>query len=100
MSEGEVHFTREQKIIYVNASAIVLFDQPEEKILGENFSGLFAEPDASAVRLLVGAVNPQHSVCAGEDEKILLGEKRLLLNFLSIPEDESGTILALVRDIT
>jgi PAS domain S-box-containing protein len=99
MSEGVVRFTREQKIIYVNASAIALFSQPEEKLLGVNFSGLFAEPYASAVRLLAKAVNSQ-PVSAGEDEEILLGEKRLLLNFLSIPEDESGTILALVCDIT
>ncbi len=101
MSEGVVHFTRAQKIIYVNASAIALFGQPEEKLLGANFfSGLFQEPYASEVRLLAEAVDPQQPVCAGEDEEIFLGGKRLLLNFLSIPEDESGTILALVRDIT
>ncbi|MFA6499516.1 MAG: ATP-binding protein [Desulfurivibrionaceae bacterium] len=101
MSEGVVHFTRAQKIIYVNASAIALFGQPEEKLLGANFfSGLFHEPYASEVRLLVEAVTPQHSVYAGEDEAIFLGGKRLRLNFLAIPEDESGTILALVRDIT
>ncbi|MCX5864790.1 MAG: ATP-binding protein [Deltaproteobacteria bacterium] len=101
MSEGVVHFTRTQKIIYVNASAIALFGQPEEKLLGANFfSSLFQEPYASQVRLLVEAVNPQQPVCAGEEEAIFFGEKRLLFNFLSIPEDESGTILALVRDIT
>ncbi|MCX5877188.1 MAG: response regulator [Deltaproteobacteria bacterium] len=37
MSEGVVHFTSAQKIIYVNASAIALFGQPEEKLLGTNF---------------------------------------------------------------
>ena len=101
MSEGVVHFTRAQKIIYVNASAIALFGQPEEKLLGANFfSSLFHEPYASQVRLLVEAVNQHQPVCAGEEEAIFFGEKRLLLNFLSIPEDESGTILALVRDIT
>ncbi len=101
MSEGVVHFTRAQKIIYVNASAIALFAQPEEKLLGANFfSALFQEPYASEVRLLVEAVTPQNPVCAGENEEIFLGEKRLLLNFLTIPEDASGTILALVRDIT
>lgn len=99
MSEGVVRFTREQKIIYVNASAIALFGQPEEKLLGLSFSGFFAEPYASTVRLLVKAVN-QHPTYAGEDEEILLGEKRLLLNLLSIPDDASDTILALVRDIT
>ena len=99
MSEGVVRFTREQKIIYVNASAIALFGQPEEKLLGVSFFGLFDEPYASAVRLLGEAVSPQPAQ-AGEDEKILFGEKRLLLNFLSIPEDESGTVLALVCDIT
>jgi len=101
MSEGVVHFTRAQKIIYVNASAIALFGQPEEKLLGANFfSSLFQEPYASKVRLLVEAVSQQQPVCAGEEEAIFFGEKRLLLNFLSIPEDESGTILALVCDIT
>ena len=101
MSEGVVHFTRAQKIIYVNASAIALFGQPEEKLLGANFfSSLFQEPYASEVRRLVEEVSQQHPVCAGEDDEIFLGNKRLLLNFLTIPEDESGTILALVRDIT
>ncbi len=99
MSEGVVRFTREQKIIYVNASAIALFGQPEEKLLGAGFFGLFEEPYASALRPLAEAVS-QHPVHVGEDEGIFLGEKRLLLNFLSIPEDESGTILALVCDIT
>ena len=99
MFEGVIRFTREQKIIYVNASAIALFGQPEEKILGANLSGFFHEPYAAAVRLLVESVN-QQPVCAGEDEEIFLGEKRLSLNFLSIPEDESGVILALIRDIT
>ena len=99
MSEGVVRFTREEKIIYVNASAIAFFGQPEEKILGASFSGLFQEPYASVVRLFVEAVN-QHPTCAGEDEEILLGERRLLLNFLSIPDDGSDTILALIRDIT
>ncbi|MBU3936759.1 MAG: response regulator [Proteobacteria bacterium] len=99
MSEGVVHFTRSQKIIYVNASAIALFGQPEEKLLGVNFFSLFQEPFVSALRLLVDQVK-QHPVCAGEDEEIFLGKKRLLLNFLSIPEDESDATLALVRDIT
>ena len=99
MSEGVVRITREQKIIYVNASAVDLFEQPEEKILGANFPGLFQEPYASSVRRLVENIN-HHSVHAGEDEEILLGHKRLLLHFLSIPEDENGAILALVRDIT
>jgi len=99
MSEGVIRFTREQKIIYVNASAIALFGQPEEKLLGACFFVLFEEPYASTVRFLAEAVS-QHPVQAGEDEEIFLGGKRLLLNFLSIPEDESGTILALVCDIT
>jgi PAS domain S-box-containing protein len=99
MSEGVIRFTREQKIIYVNASAIALFGQPEEKLLGVNFFGLFAEPYASAVRLLAETLDRQPAY-AGEDEEILLGEKRLMLNFLSIPEDEEGTMLALVCDIT
>mgnify|MGYP000008681529 CR=1 FL=1 len=99
MSEGVVRITREQKIIYLNASAVDLFEQPEEKILGVNFPDLFQEPYASSVRHLVENVD-HHSVHAGEDEEILLGHKRLLLHFLSIPEDENGAILALVRDIT
>ena len=99
MLEGVIRFTREQKIIYVNASAIALFGQPEEKILGANFSEFFHAPYAAAVRLLIESVN-QQPVCGGEDEEIFLGEKRLSLNFLSIPEDESGMILALIRDIT
>ncbi|MHB1016049.1 MAG: hybrid sensor histidine kinase/response regulator [Desulfurivibrionaceae bacterium] len=99
MLEGVIRFTREQKIIYVNASAVALFGQPEEKILGANFSGFFHEPYAAVVRLLIESVN-QQPVCGGEDEEIFLGEKRLSLNFLSIPEDESGMILALIRDIT
>ncbi|MDG4476658.1 hybrid sensor histidine kinase/response regulator [Thiovibrio frasassiensis] len=99
MSEGVVHFTHAQKIIYVNASALALFGQPEEKLLGANFPDLFTEPYASAVRLFVEAAS-QQPVCAGEDEEILLGAKRLLLNFLAIPEEENGAILALLRDIT
>jgi PAS domain S-box-containing protein len=99
MSEGVVRVTSDQKIIYVNASAIGLFGRPEEKILGANFPCLFQEPSATTVRHLVKEVSLQ-PVHAGEDEAIFLGEKRLLLNFLSIPEDENGTILALLRDIT
>lgn len=100
MSEGVVHFTRAQKIIYVNARAIELFGQPEEKLLGANFfSGLFQEPSVSELRTFVESVN-QHPLWIGEDDAIFLGKKRLLLSFLSIPDDESGTILALVCDIT
>ena len=100
MSEGVIHFTQTQKIIYVNAKAVDLFGQPEEKLLGADFfSGLFQEPYASELRTLVESVN-QHPLWVGEEETIFVGKKRLLLGFLSIPDDESGTILALVCDIT
>lgn len=101
MSEGVIHFTRAEKIIYANASAIAMFGLPEEKLLGANFfSGLFQEPYASGLRQLIETVNPQNSVCVGEEDEILHGEKRLLLNFLSIQEDHGGTVLALIRNIT
>lgn len=99
MSEGVVHFTRSQKIIYVNASAIALFGLPEEKLLGMSFPALFQEPYGSLVRTLIGVVSRQ-PVCVGEDEEICFGDKRLLLNLLTIPENAADTTLALVRDIT
>lgn len=99
MSEGVVHFTRSHKIIYVNASAIALFGLPEEKLLGMRFPALFQDPYDSLVRTLIGQVSRQ-PVCVGEDEDICYDGKRLLLNLLTIPENETDTTLALVRDIT
>lgn len=99
MSEAVVHFSRSQKIIYVNASAITLFGLPEEKLLGMSFPALFQDPYASLVRTLVGVVS-RHPVSVGEDEEVWFGGKRLLLNLLTIPENAAETTLALVRDIT
>ncbi|MBU2536919.1 MAG: response regulator [Proteobacteria bacterium] len=99
MSEAVVHFSRSQKIIYVNARAIALFGLPEEKLLGMSFPALFQDPYASLVRTLIGVVS-RHPVSVGEDEEVWFGGKRLLLNLLTIPENASETTLALVRDIT
>jgi len=99
IEEGIIEFTPTGHIIFANHAAVILAGIVEERLLGSDFSELFKGPYKRAICSVLKklAEQPQE---VGEDNPVLMGERRLLLNFLPIEDEHGRTTIVIMRDIT
>ena len=100
IEEGIIEFTAAGRIIFVNHAAVLLSATPEERLLASDFGELFKGAHKRTIRAVLKKLGEQPRE-VGEEMPVILGEHRLLLNFLPIEDAEHGrTIIAIMRDIT
>ncbi|HSR36834.1 MAG TPA: PAS domain-containing protein, partial [Desulfurivibrionaceae bacterium] len=99
IEEGIIEFTADGRIIFANHAAVVLTATPEERLLATDFADLFQGPYKKAIRFVLKKLGQQTQEL-GEDTPVILGERRLLLNFLPIEDEHGRTTIVIMRDIT
>ncbi|MEW6499987.1 MAG: response regulator [Thermodesulfobacteriota bacterium] len=99
IEEGIIEFTAAGRIIFANHAAVVLTGIPEERLLASEFTELFKGPYKRAIRFVLKKLGEQPQEI-GEDTPVILGERRLLLNFLPIEDEQGRTTIVILRDIT
>ncbi|MEW6594111.1 MAG: response regulator [Thermodesulfobacteriota bacterium] len=99
IEEGIIEFTAAGRIIFANHAAVVLIATPEERLLATDFADLFQGPYRRAIRFVLKKLGEQPQE-VGEDTPVILGERRLLLNFLPIEDEQGRTTIVIMRDIT
>jgi PAS domain S-box-containing protein len=99
MAEGVLEITPAGKIIFVNPSALALLDIEEEKLLGTSLPALFTEFHRFRIRDLLQKTNHGPQI-ASENTPLILNSRQLALHLLPLHDDDSFTIIVIMRDIT
>lgn len=99
MVEGIFELTHEAKIVYANHVGLSFTKIPEEKLLASNFTELFDEPHRKRVKELleVSGDAPREIL---EDSPVLLKGKELSINILPVRDNEHGSFIVIMRDIS
>ncbi len=99
MSEGILELTPESRIVYANPAAIFLFGLPEEKLLASNFLELFHETYHKMVKDTLEVIGDvPHTI--GEGTPLVLNDRQISLSILQVKDNEHGTIIAILNDIS
>ncbi len=99
IEEGIIELTAAGRIVFANRAAVLLAATPEERLLATDFAGLFKGSYKRAVHSVLKRLGEQ-SQEVGEDTPVILGERRLLLNFLPIEDEHGRSTIVIMRDIT
>jgi signal transduction histidine kinase len=100
MSQGILEITHEAKIVYANPSAALLSGMAEGRLLGSDFIDLFFETDREKVRDLLNSAMQNASKGTEHHPPVLLNDKDVLLDFLQVGDEEDGSILVILTDVT
>lgn len=100
MSEGIFELDGEHSIVFVNATAVFIVGMPEEKLLGMPFIGLFKDRHQGSIKALIEKEQGGHTHTIGEDEPLILNDKRILLNVLRVKDEEREVLTIIMNDIS
>ncbi len=98
MSEGIVEVNADNKILYVNPSAVSLLGMGDEKLMGMDFTQFFSKPgDETIKRLMAAALGGGQTVT--QEAPVSLDGKLVTLEFLPASR-EDGRVIVVLNDIT
>jgi len=100
MAEGVFELTIDGKIIYANPVAVSLSGIEEEKLLGSNFTRLFADNHFKKVSDMVVGAATLSMEKIGEDLAVVLNNKQVLLNIIPIKDEEQDCIIVILDDVS
>ena len=99
MAEGVLEITPEGRIVYVNPAVISLINQPENKLLGSNFTDLFQETDRQRIKSYLAAMDTQPQTL-DEEVSLITNSKQISLSLLPILDKEDKTIIIIFNDVS
>jgi PAS domain S-box-containing protein len=99
MSEGIVEVNADNKILYVNPSAVSLLGMSDEKLLGMDFTEFFSKPGEETRIKRLMAVALSGGQMATQKEPVSLDDKIVTLELLPVKRKE-GKVIAVLNDIT
>lgn len=95
MEEGIIEVNADDRIVYVNPSAVRIIGRPEEKLLGREFAGVIAESDRKLVRHVLLTQAPETS----GQVPISINDFLVTLRIFPIDE-ETPSRLVILNDVT
>ena len=99
MQEGILELNQRFEIVYANPAGAFLLGMPEERLLSSKFGSFFSGADCEQVeRLLEESRTAPRQV--PEESPVTLHQRQVTLDLLWVEDQDSSTILAIVRDIT
>ena len=97
--DGFIEMTADRRILYANPAAIQLLGKSDEKILSADFTSLFADSYKNFILETLMSLR-DIPVEIGENEKIILNNRRLLIKFIPVRFGKQDSIIANLQDIT
>ena len=100
ISEAFLELTADGKIVYANAAACKLVGVSEEKLLSSSFVHCFHKNFHDRIRRLLSSVTDEESLKAGEEKELFIHNRQVLLNMVSVAEQNQKCIVVIINDIT
>ncbi|MCG6905788.1 MAG: response regulator [Desulfobacteraceae bacterium] len=100
MQEGILELNQRFEIVYANPAGARLMGVPEETLLSSKLSSFFAGADRERVERLLEKSRtdaPQH---VPEESPATVNQRQVSLDLIWVEDQDSSTILTIVRDIT
>jgi len=98
LNESIIELSENHEIVYVNQTAILFFNIPEEKLLGHNFLALFQNTDKEKiVKLIESSSHFQKSM--SDNFSYTLNNKQVLLTVLPILNENQNHVTIIINDI-
>ncbi len=97
--DGFIEMTADGRILYANPAARLLLGESEENILSADFTSLFSPEYGTLISKTLFSLekNPRE---IGENEKLILKGKRVLVKFIPVIYGTQHSIIANLQDIT
>ena len=99
LTDGFIEMTSDKKIVYANAAAFTLTGTSENIMLGGDFPSLFPETNWKSIIDTIESLEEKPREL-GEDEPIVLNDRRLLIRFIPVIYGVHRSVIAALQDIT
>ena len=99
ISEGVLELSPEGQIIYANSFGLYLTGKREVGLLGTFFPDLFAEPDRSTIREVLGKMGSLPRAIS-KDPPLRLNNKEVSVNILPVAEKDSRSFIVILNNIS
>jgi len=99
MSEGIVELAADHRIIFANPAAAKLAGMAQEKLLALDFIHFFSGNDQLRIIELL-KIHEGVPRQISDDEPVKFNHQQVTLNFLSVHDRESSTVLVIIKDLS
>jgi len=99
LTDGFIEMTSDKKIVYANAAAFSLTGTSETIMLAGDFPSLFPETNRKSIIDTIESLEEKPREL-GEDEPIVLNDRRLLIRFIPVIYGVHRSVIAVLQDIT
>jgi len=101
MTDGFIEMTLESKIIYANTRAAELFHISKEQLISSLFTSNFQEKLQPEITSCLEKLKKNKVIFEiGEEERIEINGKRILLKFIPVEEKSANSVIVMMRDIS